>query len=199
MFKSHRQAGNWQRPVDDSSKLCNLVEHNFDCCLATMKTTDKNSKAMQLNVDEAMLKELEMSLHRDIPLTRSMGLQVVECNGHGLLVRAPLAPNINHAATVFGGSLAAATTLVSWGMLWLVMKQLKQPANILIQESSISYLRPVTKDFIARCEYPTEAQVNRLITTFERYGKGRIELQSEVFENNKPCVGFSGRFVILPD
>jgi len=154
---------------------------------------------MLLNVDDAMLKELEVSLHRDIPLTRSMGLNVVECNGHGLLIRAPLAPNINHTATAFGGSLAAATTLVSWGMLWLVMKQLKQQASILIQESSISYLRPVTKDFIARCEYPTEDQINKLLTTFERYGKGRIELQSEIFENNKPCVGFRGRFVLVPN
>ncbi len=153
---------------------------------------------MLLHVDDAMLKELEVSLHRDIPLTRSMGVHVVECNGHGLLIRAPLAPNINHAATAFGGSLAAATTLASWGMLWLVMKQLKQSVNILIQESNISYLRPVTKDFVARCEYPSEEQVNKLLTTFERYGKGRIELQSEIYEDNKPCVGFRGLFVLVP-
>lgn len=154
---------------------------------------------MLLSVSDSWLKDLETSLHRDIPLTRSMGLQVIECNGHGLLIRAPLAPNINHAATAFGGSLAAATTLVSWGMLWLVLKQLQQSARIVIQESNITYLRPVTKDFIARCHYPSEAQVSRLLSTFERHGKGRIELQSEIFENNKPCVGFRGRFVILPD
>jgi len=154
---------------------------------------------MLLTVEDELLKDLETSLHRDIPLTRSMGLQVIECNGHGLLIRAPLAPNINHAATAFGGSLAAATTLVSWGMLWLVLKQLNKSARIVIQESNISYLRPVTQDFIARCEYPSEAQVNRLLYTFERYGKGRIELQSEIYEHNKPCVGFRGRFVILPE
>lgn len=153
---------------------------------------------MLLHVDELMLKELEESLHRDIPLTRCMGLNVVECNGHGLLIRAPLAPNINHTATAFGGSLAAATTLVSWGMLWLIMKLLNQRANILIQESSISYLRPVTRDFIARCDYPTEEQISKLLSTYERYGKGRIELQSEIFEDNKPCVGFRGRFVLVP-
>lgn len=154
---------------------------------------------MHAAIAESLLKQLESSLHRDIPLTRSMGLQVVECNGHGLLIRAPLAPNINHAATAFGGSLAAATTLASWGMLWLVLQQHNRTARIVVQESQISYLRPVTSDFIARCFYPSESQVNRLISTFDRHGKGRIELQSDIYENNKPCVGFRGRFVILPE
>jgi thioesterase domain-containing protein len=154
---------------------------------------------MMQAINDALLKDLETSLHRDIPMSRSMGLEVVECNGHGLLIRAPLAPNINHAATAFGGSLAAATTLVSFGMLWLLLKQFNKNARIVIQESNISYMRPVTQDFIARCQYPSEVDVTKLLNTYERYGKGRIELQSEIYENNKPCVGFSGRFVILPN
>ncbi len=171
------------------------------CCGAVGEITasDDDNFFMLQPVDDAILKDLESSLHRDIPLTRSMGLQVIECNGHGLLIRAPLAPNINHASTAFGGSLAAATTLVSWGMLWLVLKQVDRDARIVIQESNISYLRPVTTDFIARCQYPSEAQVTKMLTTFERHGKGRIELQSDIYENNKPCVGFRGRFVILPN
>jgi thioesterase domain-containing protein len=176
-----------------------LVKNILLKSTATVFLSDHHARIMLHAVDDAWLKDLETTLHSEIPLTRSMGLQVIECNGHGLLIRAPLAPNINHAATAFGGSLAAATTLVSWGMLWLVLKHLQQPAQIVIQESNISYLRPVTQDFIARCQYPSEAQVSRLLSTYERYGKGRIELQSEIYENNKPCVGFRGRFVILPD
>lgn len=154
---------------------------------------------MLLSSELNLLDELETSLHRDIPLTRSMGLRIVECNGHGLLISAPLAPNINHASTAFGGSLAAATTLACWGMLWLILQQRERPARIVIQESNISYLRPVTGDFIARCQYPSNEAVDRLMTMFDRQGKGRIELQSDIHENDLPCVGFRGRFVILPE
>lgn len=154
---------------------------------------------MLLTNELTLLDELQAFMHRDIPLTRSMGLRVVECNGHGLLISAPLAPNINHASTAFGGSLAAATTLACWGMLWLVLQQRQRQACIVIQESNISYLRPVTDDFIARCHYPSEEAVDRLLTMFDRQGKGRIELQSDVYENDMPCVGFRGRFVILPE
>ena len=150
-------------------------------------------------IDTSILTDLQASLHRDIPLTRSMGLEVVECNGHGLLIRAPLAPNINPASTAFGGSLAAATTLACWGMLWLILQQQQRQARIVIQESNISYLRPVTDDFVARCNYPSEASVDRLLMMFDRQGKGRIELQSDICENDQPCVGFRGRFVILPE
>lgn len=150
-------------------------------------------------IEDTLLTDLEASLHRDIPLTRSMGVKVVECNGHGLLLRAPLAPNINHASTAFGGSLAATATLACWGMLWLVLQQRERQARIVIQESNISYLRPVTSDFIARCNYPSDEAVDRLLMMYDRQGKGRIELQSDISENNLPCVGFRGRFVILPD
>jgi len=150
------------------------------------------------HASQKLLRELETVLHRDIPMTRHLGLHVGEFNDKGLYFHAPLTPNINHEGTVFGGSLAAATTLVSWGLLWLVMKQ-HRSARIVVQESYLSYMRPVTKDFVAHCIHPSDAQVHRMLTALDRHKKGRIELFSEVQENGKPCVGYRGRFVVLPE
>ncbi len=166
--------------------------------LATKQTADTPVIARHVSSIPSLLQELESTLLRDIPLTRSMGLQVADYNEHGLFIRAPLAPNINHAETAFGGSLAAITTLVSWGLLWMLLKQHQREAQIVVQESYLSYMRPVTSDFTAHCNIPSKSQVERLMTMLDRHKRGRIELFSDIQENGKPCVGYRGRFVVLP-
>ena len=47
---------------------------------------------------------LQQTLHDDIPLTREMGLTVAAWDGRQLRLAAPLAPNLNHKCTAFGGS-----------------------------------------------------------------------------------------------
>ena len=49
--------------------------------------------------------ELEQVLHHDIPLTREMGIRVIDWQNHRLRLHLPLAPNVNHKSTLFGGSL----------------------------------------------------------------------------------------------
>ena len=50
---------------------------------------------------------VERYLHRHIPLTAAMGVRVAAVTLQRAELRAPLAPNINHRETVFGGSAAA--------------------------------------------------------------------------------------------
>ena len=144
-----------------------------------------------------LLHQLESTLHHSIPLTRTMGVKVAGCTHEGLELCAPLEPNINHAFTAFGGSLAALTTITSWGMLWLLLDELRDQTQIIIQDSSLSYIRPVTRDFKAICPWPTTEQTELLQNGINKFGKGRIEMRSDIYENNLPCVGFQGRFVVL--
>jgi len=51
--------------------------------------------------------ELQTSLHERIPLSRAMGVTVPQAEPTGVVLSAPLAPNVNHSGTVFGGSAAA--------------------------------------------------------------------------------------------
>src|SRR5829696_2656815 len=69
-----------------------------------------------------LARQLEATLHRQIPLTRAMQLRVQDFDGHELRIAAPLGPNVNQHTTAFGGSLAAATTLAGWGMVWLILR-----------------------------------------------------------------------------
>lgn len=57
---------------------------------------------------------LQSVLHSDIPLTREMGLEVIDWQQHTLRLQLPLAANVNHKSTMFGGSLYCAAVLVGW-------------------------------------------------------------------------------------
>ena len=51
--------------------------------------------------------ELQRYLHEHIPLTAAMEVKVVSCGPDAAHLSAPLAPNINHRDTAFGGSASA--------------------------------------------------------------------------------------------
>ena len=53
-------------------------------------------------------------LYEHIPLSKAMGVEVVEAVSDRVLLKAPLAPNINHRETVFGGSASALCILSAW-------------------------------------------------------------------------------------
>jgi thioesterase domain-containing protein len=145
----------------------------------------------------SLITALEKKLHGEIPLTKHMGVHVKEYDASGLSLTVPFAPNVNHICSVFGGSLAAAVTLAGWGFLWIYLEENHIPAHLLIQESTISYLRPVTADFVARCHSPGQKPLHTLLTTLQRKGKGRITLSCEVLQKGLHCVRFTGTYAVL--
>ena len=46
-------------------------------------------------------RHLESVLHRDIPLTRDMGLKVLDWHDQQLRLHLPLEANVNHKSTMF--------------------------------------------------------------------------------------------------
>ena len=52
-------------------------------------------------------------LHTHIPISKAMGVEVVERSEAAITLSAPFAPNINHQGTVFGGSIASVATLAA--------------------------------------------------------------------------------------
>lgn len=61
--------------------------------------------------------ELEQFLHRSVPLSQAMALQVRHIAAERVVLAAPIAPNINQHATVFGGSQATLGVLAAWSLV----------------------------------------------------------------------------------
>jgi thioesterase domain-containing protein len=141
------------------------------------------------------LDDLQTTLHGEIPITQQMGLQVTRCESDSVILKAPLKQNINHKDTVFGGSLNSVATLAAWSMLWVLLKEAKIEAEIVIQDSASEYLLPVTNDFTATCPCPDEAALKRFMAMLTRKGIARIELSAEIYNGGKLAVRFKGRYV----
>ncbi|MBM3108310.1 YiiD C-terminal domain-containing protein [Pseudomonas sp. P66] len=142
---------------------------------------------------------LEAVLHGDIPLTREMGMRVLDWQQHQLRLQLPLEANVNHKSTMFGGSLYCAAVLVGWGWLHLRLREAGiDDGHIVIQEGQISYPLPVTGAAIALCQAPEEKVWERFITTYQRRGRARLNLHTKVSNagSDEAAVLFSGQYVL---
>ncbi len=151
---------------------------------------------------ESIAQQLENVLHQDIPLTRDMGMKVISWENHQLRLHLPLAQNINHKSTLFGGSLYCGAVLAGWGWLYLRLKEAGiDDGHIVIQEGQISYPLPVKRDGVAICDAPDEATWDRFVKTYERRGRARLALNTRIVAAGSAgsagsAVEFVGQYVL---
>jgi thioesterase domain-containing protein len=149
---------------------------------------------------QSLARELQETLHHEIPLSQQIGLVVQGYDGVCLSLRAPLAPNINHKATAFAGSLTAVATLAGWGLTWLILREQGLRSVIVIQESTTRYLLPVAHDFVATCQAPAAREVERFLAGLRRRGKARLPLTVDIrIGASQVAVAFSGSYVAFID
>src|SRR4051812_23280531 len=109
--------------------------------------------------------EVEVYLHEHIPLSAAMGVRVLACDASGATLSAPLAPNINHRATVFGGSASAVAILAAWTWLHFALRAAGHPSRLVIQSNTVDYLVPIAGEFTARCDAAPAAVFDKFIRT----------------------------------
>src|SRR3981081_3989276 len=98
------------------------------------------------------LRTLQQVFTTEIPITRYLSVSVASYQNGCLTLLAPLQENSNHVHTAFAGSLNAVMTLAGWGQLWLILKEYELEGQIVIQNSVIEYLKPVTDGFTVHCQ-----------------------------------------------
>jgi thioesterase domain-containing protein len=141
--------------------------------------------------------EIEAYLHGQIPLSSHMGVRVLECDETGARLSAPLAPNINHRATVFGGSASALAILAAWTWLHFSLRRAGVESRLVIQRNSIDYLRPITSEFEALCPALPSLDLERFLLTLARRGKARAILAAELMCAGERVAAFTGEYVAL--
>lgn len=140
--------------------------------------------------------EITRHFHLKIPISREMGLQVTEVSSKHAVVAVPLAPNVNHVQTAFGGSLYAAAALSCYALFQALAREAGGLSDeLVIQEGGIRYLFPVTGDFTVRAEMAEEDGVGKFIEALRRSGKARMKLKASVICQGRTCAEFSGTYV----
>ena len=139
--------------------------------------------------------ELETYLHDHIPMSRAMAVRVVSIGEARVVLGAPLAPNINHRDTVFGGSASAVAILSAWSLLHLRLTAASQPSRVVIQRNTMEYLAPVAGDFAAAATLPDPAAWDAFLRMLNRRGLARITVESELIYEGSVAGRLSGEFV----
>jgi thioesterase domain-containing protein len=142
-------------------------------------------------------RRLERYLHQHIPLSAAMGVRVLQAAPQHVQLAAPLAPNLNHLDTLFGGSAAAVATLCAWTLLHLRLEQANLAARLVIQRSAMEYEHPITADFEASCRFEDEQAWQRFRATFVRHARSRITLGAQLVLGAERKASFQGDFVAL--
>jgi len=145
--------------------------------------------------DEEIL--LERYLHQQIPLSVAMGVRVRMATPERVQLEVPLAPNVNHNETAFGGSAAAVATLSAWALLHLRLARAGLQAQLVIQRSSMEYERPIPGDFDAVCRFTDELAWERFRVTLVRRGRARLTLAAYLVYDAQRMATFDGDFVAL--
>ncbi len=177
----------------------------------------------------ARMQRFEARLREDIPLTNHLGFQRLEYDGASLAIHAALQPNHNDKGTAFAGSLSACANLCGWGLITLFLEDrlsqeqvsqaqvsqeqgspappAQQPQgkdrvyDVVIRDSRLEYLLPVTQDFCVRAVFTGRdqdaADIGAFIEKLASRGKARMDVRVEVWEQDQLCLRFSGAYVAL--
>jgi thioesterase domain-containing protein len=139
---------------------------------------------------------LERYMHAHIPLVAQMQVRVASLDDSGLTLTAPLAPNINHERTAFGGSLASLMTLACWGYLWALLDE-GRGLHIMVKDAQLEYLKPVTGTLEAHCPPADAEALQRFHETLTRRGKARIGLKAETRQEGAVAARYAGDFAVI--
>ena len=148
-------------------------------------------------MDDPALELLQQTLHREMPITVAMGIEVVSWENEQLSVRMPLEPNRNHQYSAFAGSLNALCTIVGWGTVFLLLQQKSLEGNVVIRRGKIRFLRPVrSAEFMAVGLPIALADSDYFFELLSSKGKSKIDIDVEIADEQGPYVRFEGSYVV---
>lgn len=135
-------------------------------------------------------------LHEHLPLTAAMGLTVARLADAVVELRLPLAPNLNHRHTVFGGSLSAAAITAGWALVHWRLRAEALPARVVIQGSTMDYLAPAHGETIVTC-LVTDELWTPFATTLARKCRARLTLAMRLLVGEVLVATATGTYVAL--
>lgn len=140
---------------------------------------------------------VEAYLHQHIPISRHMGVRVVAMDEAGVRLTAPLAPNLNHQSTAFGGSVSSLAILAAWTVAHTGLHGRGIDARVVIQKSTMDYIAPIHDELEAFCPAPSDPDWERFVAAVEKRGRGRLRLEAQVTSAGAEAARFHGVYVAL--
>ena len=136
-------------------------------------------------------------LYRAIPLSSAMQVRAIAVTADEIVLEAPLAPNINHRGTLFGGSASALAILAAWSLLHLKLEATGVAHRLVIQHQGMSYDAPATGTVTAHAVVAAGMDWSRAVTMLRRRGRTRLWALSELRFEDRIVARMTADFVAL--
>lgn len=136
-------------------------------------------------------------LYEHIPLSRAMQVEVQHADPERVVLSAPLAPNINHRETVFGGSASALAILSAWTLLYVRLQEAGLSVRVVIQRNSMQYQQAIPDAFEAVASISDNQAWQRFLHVLSRKRRARIHLTATLFCAGRKVGEMEGDFVAL--
>ena len=144
-----------------------------------------------------MLEELEKRFHKEIPMTKMMGLKLVSSDEKELITTIPIDININDKGTAFGGSSNSLSIISGWFVCTIIAKKLDlENSEIAIVKNQSSFLAPIKNDLICHSKFPNNEEIEKIKNKLLNKGVSSVKIQSQIIEEEKVCLDFDGVYVI---
>jgi thioesterase domain-containing protein len=132
-----------------------------------------------------------------IPPAAAMGFVVRSVTETDIELFAPLALNLNHRESAFGGSISAAAIMSGWGLLHHNCRRAGLRPMLVVQESQTRFLKPVLADFTARVVDFDPADWKKFLRALRSRGKARMRLTSVIEAGGVNLAEHEGLYVGL--
>jgi thioesterase domain-containing protein len=124
-----------------------------------------------------------------------MRVSVLAATANMVVLSAPLAPNINHKRTAFGGSIVTLGILAAWSLLHVRLVAAGLSSEVVIQSAEVDYDKPITGSFAARSSLDEAQAWPAFLKMLARKKRARIEVQSLLMSEDVPAGHFRGKFI----
>lgn len=148
-------------------------------------------------IDRLTADEITRYLNDHIPATAALAIRVTSFDGAAVTTVAPLAANVNHRDTMFGGSLATIGIVSGWSLIWAALQTEGIPNRLVIQKSETEFLRPATDDVEATTEPLAHLTFDRFCHGLRRKGRARIQVRTAISCKGETVAIHFGCFVTM--
>jgi thioesterase domain-containing protein len=122
-------------------------------------------------------------------------VRIQQYTGQKFITTMPETGNQNPHNTLFAGSLFSLATLTGWGLIWLMLRERHLGGTIILADAHIRYSQPISGRPSAVADLGSlSGDLDRLA----RGRKSRVQLQVELFGDDKAGAIFEGIYIVLP-
>lgn len=146
-----------------------------------------------MNAVRQELRRLQVFARERIPVAAAMQVEFLAYGAGTLTLRAPLAPNVNHHGTAFGGSQYALAAIGGWGLAKLALAEAGMRGDAVIHDARATYRQPVTADLLLECR---ALDAGRCIANCRKHGRGTLRIRARIDTEAGAAMVFEGKFFV---